>query len=320
MENLNVTRDAGEQHLGLNIVCQDDVKPLVKRKRAKKFNKYEKRRAKARQARQQDEQVESKNDFLVESKDQVTLQEKKHIVETNVENETLVMEDTFQDEQQESPVFEATSCISKPQSRQPKSRKVHSTDTLENEEERARYMREFHARPMEMDRRSGATAQIAPSRESSHLFDQNNLDGFSSLHPRLLSSLVKLNITRPTIIQTRAIQSLQTNRHSNLFIQSETGSGKTLAFLLPILQVRYVLFHQYEYYTASGMDRLSDGLLCLRRDSNLLDCNNNNNNHTSLDETIVLHSSVCMYATYIMFTFSHDSLVSPPPLSLSFFS
>ena len=44
-----IGQDAGE--LGLNIVCQQDVTPLVKRKRAKKYNKYEKRRAKARQAR-----------------------------------------------------------------------------------------------------------------------------------------------------------------------------------------------------------------------------------------------------------------------------
>jgi hypothetical protein len=299
MENLNVTRDAGA-HLGLNIVCQHDVKPLVKRKRAKKFNKYEKRRAKARQARQEEQdEIESKKDFLLETKDQVTLEEKiqSDTVETKVENETLVMEDTFQDEQQESPsvAFEA---ISKSQSRPPKSRKVHSTDTLENEEERARYMREFHARPMEMDRRSGATAQIiAPSRDSTHLFDQNNVDGFSSLHPRLHSSLVKLNITRPTIIQTRAIQSLQTNRHSrNLFIQSETGSGKTLAFLLPILQVRY---YYYSYLSksiiySSGVDRLSDGVLWLRHDSNLLDYNNNNNT-THLERlSLLLHSSVCM--------------------------
>jgi hypothetical protein len=300
MENLNVTRDAGA-HLGLNIVCQHDVKPLVKRKRAKKFNKYEKRRAKARQARQEEQdEIESKKDFLLETKDQVTLEEKiqSDTVETKVENETLVMEDTFQDEQQESPsvAFEA---ISKSQSRPPKSRKVHSTDTLENEEERARYMREFHARPMEMDRRSGATAQIiAPSRDSTHLFDQNNVDGFSSLHPRLHSSLVKLNITRPTIIQTRAIQSFQTNRHSrNLFIQSETGSGKTLAFLLPILQVRS--YYYYYYFSksiiySSGVDRLSDGVLWLRHDSNLLDYNNNNNT-THLERlSLLLHSSVCM--------------------------
>jgi hypothetical protein len=227
----------------------------------------------------------------------VTLEEKKQsdTVETKVENETLVMEDTFQDEQQESPsvAFEA---ILKPQSRQPKSRTVHSTDTLENEEERARYMREFHARPMEMDRRSGATAQIiAPSRESTHLFDQNNVDGFSSLHPRLHSSLVKLNITRPTIIQTRAIQSLQTNRHSrNLFIQSETGSGKTLAFLLPILQVRsYYYYFSKNIIYSSEIDRLSDGVLWLRHDSNLLDYNNNSTTHLER-LSLLLHSSVCM--------------------------
>jgi superfamily II DNA/RNA helicase len=85
-----------------------------------------------------------------------------------------------------------------------------------------------------MDRRSGAVSAIAPSRESAHIFDFDE-NPWKGLHLRIISSLSKLGMERPTVIQTRAINA-DTKRH-NLFIQSETGSGKTLAFLLPILQV-----------------------------------------------------------------------------------
>jgi hypothetical protein len=98
-----------------------------------------------------------------------------------------------------------------PRPTQQASRKIH-TDSLENEQERARYMAEFHARPMEMDRKSGASAanMIRPSHESLHLFDNNSSknNAFGGLHPRLISSLTKMGVTQPTIIQTRAIQAL----------------------------------------------------------------------------------------------------------------
>lgn len=118
------------------------------------------------------------------------------------------------------------------------SRKVHGDASLflQDEQERARYMAEFHARPLEMDRRSGAVSQIVPSHESLHLFEANENE-FQGLHTRLIASLHKMKVPRPTVIQTRAIRALQGSTRHNLFIQSETGSGKTLAYLLPILQV-----------------------------------------------------------------------------------
>lgn len=59
-------------------------------------------------------------------------------------------------------------------------------------------------------------------------------------------------LNQPTIVQSRAIKSLLPSNggqkkgniakfEENLFIQSETGSGKTLAYLLPILQVSYII-------------------------------------------------------------------------------
>jgi len=148
------------------------------------------------------------------------------------------------------------------------SRRVHS-DALTNEEERAKYMAEYHARPLEMDRRSNAAKTIKSSKPSTHIFDDNNNDTttpslqqekeeknncpFSSLglHSRLVTSLTstrgKFRLERPTIIQCRTLSSLLSpppqKKHQkqkkgvhNLFVQSETGSGKTLAYLLPIVQ------------------------------------------------------------------------------------
>jgi len=236
--------------LGLNIVCEESS-PLPKPKRKnKKFNKYEKRRAKARQAKGL---VEKKEEVggVVQKETQVRVDstndngEDQEVKKGSVEQEEPVEESVEQVEepaQQEQDVTVDTYTVlaSIPQQQQevlPKSRKIHQLDSLENDEERARYMAEFHARPMEMDRKSGAVASIAPSRESSHIFDSQQ-HVFGGLHPRLTSSVTKLGVKQPTIIQTRAIHALQTHPNANLFIQSETGSGKTLAYLLPILQVR----------------------------------------------------------------------------------
>jgi len=63
--------------------------------------------------------------------------------------------------QQEQDVTIDTDTVlaSPPQQQQevfPKSHKFHWLDPLENDEELTRYMAEFHAHPMEMDRKSGA--------------------------------------------------------------------------------------------------------------------------------------------------------------------
>ena len=117
-------------------------------------------------------------------------------------------------------------------------------------------MAEFHARPLEMDRKSGATSRIVPSQSSQHLFEKSPSDGVDDdddddktivfhgkLHRRIASTLqTKFHLTQPTHIQ-RQVLNVFAPQQSNLFVQSETGSGKTLAYLLPIVQVsRRLLF------------------------------------------------------------------------------
>ncbi|CCG81921.1 ATP-dependent RNA helicase dbp7 [Taphrina deformans PYCC 5710] len=53
--------------------------------------------------------------------------------------------------------------------------------------------------------------------------------------PELITTMAdKLQVTKPTIIQKRALAVL-TKTSKDVFIKAETGSGKTLAYLLPIL-------------------------------------------------------------------------------------
>lgn len=135
------------------------------------------------------------------------------------------------------------------------SRKKHNAATLDDEEERAKYMAEFHARPLEMDRRSGAKAFCTPSRDSTHLFDQATQDTpTDSSKPQAQSMLQQLNpklrtycqqhfdMDQATVIQSNTWSQFYSTKKplANLFIQSETGSGKTLAYLLPIIQVRSI--------------------------------------------------------------------------------
>ena len=119
--------------------------------------------------------------------------------------------------------------------------------SLEDEEERAKYMAEYHARPMEMDRRFGANAQNYESKDSNHLFSEDKEQPSSlSIHPHLWRCLqTKFEISQPTIIQTSVLKAYFSNPTSNLLIQSETGSGKTLAYLLPVLQVSLRIFETF---------------------------------------------------------------------------
>ena len=119
---------------------------------------------------------------------------------------------------------------------------IHADD----EEERAKYMAEFHARPAELDRRSGARSTTVVSKESGHIFDdaQNGSWGSLNVHRRLVQTLLspKFDLQTPTTIQCKTIQAFQesdnapTGKKKNILIHSETGSGKTLAYLIPILQ------------------------------------------------------------------------------------
>lgn len=157
------------------------------------------------------------------------------------------------------------------------SRRFHANDdNLEDEERRANYMAEFHAHPLEMDRRCGAVSTIKASATSSHIFmprhdgdiessgshHNNNDEGgdetnaksrqFTALglNERLAHAITSergpFRLIHPTVIQARALAALLPSNENknaimpkqpkNVFIQSETGSGKTLAYLLPILQ------------------------------------------------------------------------------------
>lgn len=139
-------------------------------------------------------------------------------------------------------------------------------------EERARYLAEFHARPMELDRRAGARGDAAAlaarnSKSSTHLFSEATEWDSSladSLHSRLRSTLQShphFKLPRPTKIQSAAIPAFcEGDRTHNLLIQSETGSGKTLAYLLPIVQSLAV---DAESGELRKMDRAVGGTRCV---------------------------------------------------------
>lgn len=104
--------------------------------------------------------------------------------------------------------------------------------------DRAAYLAEFHARPLELDRRAGAVRRYEPSKASNHLFTtENSWEALSHvLHSRLQTAMCgSLDLSRPTLIQSKAIPEFSKTTTNNLFLHSETGSGKTLAYLLPIL-------------------------------------------------------------------------------------
>lgn len=70
-----------------------------------------------------------------------------------------------------------------------------------------------------------------PTLFSNHLFSEWDI------HPLLLKSLQRLNITRATVCQARSFVPLSVGRDA--VIASETGSGKTLSYLLPIINRIY---------------------------------------------------------------------------------
>lgn len=132
-----------------------------------------------------------------------------------------------------------------------------SATQLQDEEERAKYMAEFHARPMELDRRSGARSTTVVSKNSTHLFTDdvaNNSWESLNIYPRLVKTLQSEafgNLQKPTTIQSNTIRAFQEStsamtkgdsesskkiRKKNVLVHAETGSGKTLAYLIPVLQ------------------------------------------------------------------------------------
>ena len=120
------------------------------------------------------------------------------------------------------------------------SRRRPQQEAAKDDEQHADYMAKFHARPMELDRRSGARTSQVISRESTHLFKEEQKDWTAlNLNLRLIQTLdSKFNLKQPTSVQSHTIRTFHNplNKQKNFLIHSETGSGKTLAYLLPILQ------------------------------------------------------------------------------------
>jgi ATP-dependent RNA helicase DDX31/DBP7 len=127
-----------------------------------------------------------------------------------------------------------------------------TTEVLQDEAKRAQYLSTYHARPYEMDRKSGAVSHIQESKDSTHIFgedDDNSADEDAcpflqcGVYPRIVKTITsdKFSLKRPTVIQRNAWSQMipkanKSRVRNNLFIQSETGSGKTMAFFIPLLQ------------------------------------------------------------------------------------
>jgi len=109
------------------------------------------------------------------------------------------------------------------------------------QEERAKYMAQYHARPLEMDRRANAMLHIRPSHSSTRIFEKDTTFEQLGVNPRFVPALTRMSFHQPTSIQRDAIPKLlvsstNNNSSSSFCIQCETGSGKTIAYILPILQ------------------------------------------------------------------------------------
>jgi len=207
------TMDADD--LALNIVVQP-VEPKVKEPpKKKKMNKYEKRRQKFKKA------AEKKSETNVEKKTPARQEPKEDTGDQQMSN-TSEKEHKEPIEHKPEPQSPETS---------PEQTTVANTETLpEDKEARAAYLREFHARPAELDRRSGARKKVTESKPSDHLFGTTQWQDFG-LDERLLQRLPE----RPTSIQVAAIPAILNKAANCTLIQAETGSGKTLAFGLPLL-------------------------------------------------------------------------------------
>lgn len=298
MEDL--INSVGGDSLDLNIVCEEVATSGTKSNNFKKRknNKYEKRRAKALRARENKtqkghDQVSSTVTSLgivqeakvaslpadeeVEVRDQRSEKEtaafidytvihngKKDSSEKDDGEETT--SNSFKQEQHTVNTFEQSNPTSpnawmESSNSRKKSHEVMNK-VLQDDTARAQYLSTYHARPYEMDRKSGAVSHIMKSKESMHIFgDDDDMDEDRDverssndvatvcpfqqcgLHERIAKALSsdKFKLKRPTLIQRNAWQQMITQESSsgkgqNLYIQSETGSGKTLAFLVPLVQ------------------------------------------------------------------------------------
>ncbi|CAB9518837.1 dependent RNA helicase [Seminavis robusta] len=227
------------------------------KKKRKRVNKYERRRRKAANAKRP--KLEDEDDDQQE-----------------------------EDEQQEELVAPAPAPAPAP-SEQDVVQQQHQHELSEKEKEHAAYMAEYHARPLELDRRSGAQrvkkldkkskkkfqSESNKSSTGSHVFSQTTswtslveADGcllsFNNYSKKLVTLLTK-QYSKPTKIQVQVLQQSQQhdNKNKNLWIQSETGSGKTLAYLLPILQSLLLQLQTSSSQNKKNNNRQSLGTQCI---------------------------------------------------------
>jgi ATP-dependent RNA helicase DDX31/DBP7 len=165
-------------------------------------------------------------------------------------------------------------------------------DFLQNDDARAEYMAQYHARPMELDRRSKAAFRIKPSEASNSIFAEadkvrtdehgsdsapekqtssNNAWEKMGLHSSLVNAICNRGIVggagksapRPTIVQSDAIPKLLIQKPCgsvNVCVQCETGSGKTLAYLLPVV---HAIAMKCEGEKGLAKDRNALGTQCI---------------------------------------------------------
>jgi ATP-dependent RNA helicase DDX31/DBP7 len=283
---------ADDMLANLNIVVTKPTVIKAKPTKKKKNNKYERRRSRAQTANKINSNEESsagkpsdevslKEDKVVEATEQQepeTIEEPAAPTEEQMKpdgNKDEVIEKAISDageqsDEEPSPPEKETSDSptkgEEPSSENPSipekdSRRRHQAPQTEDEklkeEERAKYMAEFHARPTELDRRSGAKSSFMASLDSQHLFNVASDWKSLKLHPRLINTLTtQFQMPQPTLIQTKAISMFQ--NHPNILLHAETGSGKTMAYALPILQA---LATKHE--GKDGKDRKQLGTRCL---------------------------------------------------------
>ncbi|KAG6012133.1 ATP-dependent RNA helicase dbp7 [Claviceps pusilla] len=91
----------------------------------------------------------------------------------------------------------------------------------------------FSFNPTQQTEETNQEEWTAPQPTNAPLSDVANF-GTLTLSSRLVESLTKMDLERPTAIQQKVIPHLLSNS-SDVFVQAETGSGKTLSYLLPML-------------------------------------------------------------------------------------
>ncbi|KAG6026075.1 ATP-dependent RNA helicase dbp7 [Claviceps citrina] len=91
----------------------------------------------------------------------------------------------------------------------------------------------FSFNPTQQTEETKEEAWTAPQPTNAPLRDVANF-GTLTLSSRLVESLTKMGLERPTAIQQKVIPHLL-SQSSDVFVQAETGSGKTFSYLLPML-------------------------------------------------------------------------------------